>query len=444
MQLVLLAGELGEKYGKQHEYYNLRTPADAIKLLCFNYPKLKQELIEAHHNGIGYKVIQGGASMGYDELHLPFGSKPLMVVPVIAGSGGGGSPFVPILVGAGLVAASFFLPGAGLFGTSALGSGLLAAGSSSAIPLAGAVGVAGGAFGTALGTALSAVGASLILSGTANLISPQPELANAGADRIQGKGTRVRGERPDGITRGGLGQQSYAFTGPANTVGTGATIPVIYGRVITGAHLLAANVEVADDSDPLKLETQRPGLQTLRVNGEKLTRELKSLGGLKTLRGSADSLVVNADDTNQGKKIAINKVFGPNGDDPLEEGEVLSKSGLEYYRSERRKKFDVIFQIDKGLFDFAGAKGSTKIDGFITYQIKLEVSLPKGNDVVAASARATIQGLLLQSQDVTYAHRLEMPRIGDGERVKVRVEIIDVAVHENARLRLQAYGYDLI
>ena len=368
--------------------------------------------------------------MGYDELHLPFGSKPLMVVPVIAGSGGGDSPFIPILAGAGLVAASFLLPGAGLFGASAFGA------------FGGPIAAAGTL--TTVGNVLSAVGASLILSGTASLISPQPQLPNAGADRIRGRGTNVRGAGPEGVTRGGSGQQSYAFTGPANTVGTGATIPVIYGRVITGAHLLAANVEVADDSDPLKLETQRPGLQTLRVNGEKLTRELKSLGGLKTLRGSADSLVVNADDTNQGKKIAINKVFGPNGDDPLEEGEVLSKSGLEYYRSERRKKFDVIFQIDKGLFDFAGAKGSTKIDGFITYQIKLEVSLPEDNDIVAASARATIQGLLLQTQDVTYAHRLEMPRIGDGERVKIRVEIIDVAVHENARLRLQAYGYDLI
>ena len=430
MQLVLLAGELGEKYGKQHEYYNLRTPADAIKLLCFNYPKLRQELIEAHHNGIGYKVIQGGASMAYDELHLPFGSKPLMVVPVITGSGGD-EPIGQILAGVGLVAAAIvFAPAAG---------GFLGIGGSGAITAA-----TGFTLGSAASSVIGSIGASLILGGTAQLLSPQPELANAGADRIRGKGTNVRGEGPEGITRGGSGLQSYAFTGPANTVGTGATIPVIYGRVITGAHLLAANVEVADDSDPLKLETQEPGLRTLRVNGQKLTRELQSLGGLKSLRDKAGNLVVNADDTNKDKKIAINKVFGPNGDDPLEEGEVLSKSGLEYYRSERRKKFDVIFQIDKGLFDFAGAKGSTKIDGFITYQIKLEVSLPEGNDIVAASARATIQGLLLQTQDVTYAHRLEMPRIGDGRKVTIKVEIIDVAVHENARLRLQAYGYDLI
>jgi len=427
MQLVLLAGELGEKYGKQHEYYNLRTPADAIKLLCFNYPKLKQELIEAHHNGIGYKVIQGGASMGYDELHLPFGSKPLMVVPVIAGSGGGGSPFVPILVGAALVATAVFTGGTSLaFGATGFG---LASGVTAT---------------TALGLSVAAgnIGVALILGGTAQLLSPQPTLANAGANRIRGEGTNVRGAGPEGITRGGTGQQSYAFSGPANTVGTGATIPVIYGRVITGGHLLAANVEVADDSDPLKLETQRPGLQTLRVNGQKLTRELKSLGGLKTRRGG-DNLVVNASDSNNEKKMVINKVFGPDGDKPLKEGEVLQKTGLEYYRSDRRKKFDVIFQIDKGLFDFAGASGSTKIDGFITYQIKLEVNTDE-SDIVAASATATIQGLLLQSDDVTYAHRLEMPRIGDGKKVKIIVEIMDVAVYKNARLRLQAYGYDLL
>ena len=112
MQLVMLAGELGEKYGKQHEYYNLQTPADAIKLLCINYPALKQELMQAHHNGVGYKVIQGGAAMGYDELQLPFGSKPLLVVPVISGAGGGST--TQILVGVGLVAASFLLPGAGV------------------------------------------------------------------------------------------------------------------------------------------------------------------------------------------------------------------------------------------------------------------------------------------------------------------------------------------
>lgn len=427
----MLAGELGEKYGKHHEYYNLQTPADAIKLLCINYPALKQELMQAHHNGVGYKVIQGGAAMGYDELQLPFGSKPLLVVPVISGAGGGST--TQILVGVGLVAASFLLPGAGLFGTTSV-FGTLAAGSTAAIPAAGAIGVAGGAFGTALGTALSAIGASLILSGTANLISPQP---NFSARRIRGEGTNVRGPGPDGVTRGAMGHENYAFTGPANTVGTGATVPVIYGRVIAGSHLLAANLVVSDDSDPLKTTTQAPGLQTFRINGDEVSRELERHGGLKGRK-----LDTEIKSTNTNNRVLVNKVFGPNGDASLEEEQTLSSDDLDH-RNAVRKKLDILFKIDKGLFDFAGAKGSTKIDGFIRYRITVELT-GSGDNPTVASADVTVQGLLLQSQKVLYGHRLEMPKVDDRNQVDVTVEIIDAEVHDNARLTFHAYGYGLL
>ena len=89
-------------------------------------------------------------------------------------------------------------------------------------------------------------------------------LAILALDRIRGEGTNVRGPGPDGVTRGAMGHENYAFTGPANTVGTGATVPVIYGRVIAGSHLLAANLVVSDNSDPLKITTRAPGLQTFR------------------------------------------------------------------------------------------------------------------------------------------------------------------------------------
>ena len=422
-QTVRLLGDLGERYGSEHKYHDLRSPADAIKLLCINSPAFQKELIEAHQHGIAYTLVQAGEFLDYQDLHLPLGQNDLVLTPVVAGSGGGGTG--KIILGVALIAAAIFIPGAQVLGIAGFNAAL--AGTTGAII-------------AAAGSAIGSIGVSLVLAGTAQLLAPQPVIPNFTNRTKPGENTNATG--PQGVSRATSGEQSYAFTGPANTVGTGATIPVIYGRVITGGHLLAANVEVADDSDPLKLETQRPGLQTLRVNGEKLTRDLKSLGGLKSRRGS--NLVVNASDSNNDRRIVINKVFGPDGDKPLKEGEILQKTGLEYYRSDRRKKFDVIFQIDKGLFDFAGASGSTKVDGFITYQIKLEVSLPESNDVVAASATATIQGLLLQSHDVTYAHRLQMPRIGDGRKVKIIVEIIDVAVYKNARLKLQAYGYDLL
>jgi len=440
MQLVLLAGELGEKYGERHEYCNLRTPADAIKLLCFNYPELKQELVRAHHNGVGYKVIQGGASMGYDELHLPFGSRPLMVVPVISGAGGSTGQ---ILIGAGLVAASFLLPGAGLFGFAGLG-GTVAAGTTLA---AGSSFVVGSAFGTALGTALSAVGASLILSGTANLISPQPQLPNASANRIRGEGTNVRGPGPEGITRGGMGQQSYAFTGPANTVGTGATLPVIYGRVITGSHLLAVNLEVTDDSDPLKLATQKPRVKTTRINSDKLTRELKDCGGIESIRGIRK---VNSNDGDSRRRRVINKTFGPSENKQVEDGDSYETSGdsntIKYKKeSEFRKKLDVIFSIENGLFDFAGAPGTTKIDGFIQYEVTLTVKEGGGN-INLASAVITLQGLVNESQKFNYGHRFELPRAKnlDNENLKIKVKIVDSKVYSDATLKIQSYGYGLL
>ncbi len=438
MQLVLLAGELGEKYGQKHEYYNLQTPADAIKLLCINYPALKNELVQAHQNGVGYKVIQGGAAMNYDELQLPFGSKPLLVVPVITGSGGGAT--TQILLGVGLVAASFLLPGAGLFGTvGAFGAGA-----------AGVAGISTSAVLTAttIGTALSAVGASMILGGVANLISPQPELPKA--NRISGEGTNVRGPGPDGITRGASGNQSYAFTGPANTAGTGTTLPVIYGRVIAGSHLLAANLDVTDNSDPLQTATQTPSVNTIKINGESLTRELKDCGGVKSRRGVRD---FRSSDTNRDERVFIGKTFGPGESEPLEaEAEYDSNSGsggwgaLKFKNSSgKRKRIDVIFKISKGLDDFVAGNGSTRIDGFITYQITLS-NTTGGPDIDVASARITLQGLTSANQDVIFGNRLEAPRIEkrSGEDLDIKVEIIEVGVRQRTTFELLAYGYDLL
>ena len=437
MQLVMLAGELGEKYGKQHEYYNLQTPADAIKLLCINYPALKQEMVEAHRNGVGYKVVQGGASMGYDELRLPFGSKPLMVVPVISGAGGQGTG--QILLGVGLVAASFLLPGAGLFGA----TGLFGAGG------AGIVGVSSSAVLTAttIGTSISAIGAGLILSGTANLISPQPELGNLRANRIRGEGTNVRGPGPDGITAGGTGVQSYAFTGPSNTVGTGATVPVIYGQVITGSHLLAVNLDVTDESDPLKLATQTPGRKTLKINGEELTNKLEDCGGIESKRGVKR---IKGSDSDRNKRIKVDKTFGPSESQTLAEDQQYdtdddgSVSPLKYKKDDR-KKLDVIFEINKGLYDFVARLGTTKIDGFIRYRINASITV-SGDEITLANAEVTLQGLANETQSFRFGHRLEMPKVKDkdGNDLDLRIEILEVGLHDDATFTVHGYGYDLL
>jgi len=73
IQTVRLLGELGQRYGVEHRYTNLRTPAEAIKLLCVNHPELQRELITAHEHGIGYRVIQADTDLDYPDLRLPIG-----------------------------------------------------------------------------------------------------------------------------------------------------------------------------------------------------------------------------------------------------------------------------------------------------------------------------------------------------------------------------------
>ena len=167
-QVVRLLGDLGERYGAEHAFYNLRTPADAIKLLSINYPEFKAELITAHEKGIGYRVLQAGVDLELDELRLPIGQNDLIIAPVLVGQGGAGK----IFAGIGLIAISFLLPGAGLFGT----VGLFGAGA------AGVAGISTTAVltATAVGTALSVAGASMILGGVTEMLSPQPDIGVGG------------------------------------------------------------------------------------------------------------------------------------------------------------------------------------------------------------------------------------------------------------------------
>jgi len=439
----MLGGELGEKYGTEHEYYNLRSPAEAIKLLCVNYPALQKDLTEAHQNGVGYKVIQGGAAMGYDELALPFGSKPLMVVPVISGAFGDNTG--RILLGVGLVAAAIvFAPAAGGFLGAGLGIGAtttttfsLAAGAYVASTSAALVG--------GLSTAIGAIGASLVLGGVANLISPQPEIPKLGKNRLDG-GTNVRGTGPQGITRGASGQQSYAFSGPANTVGTGATVPVIYGRVITGGHLLSVDIDISDESDPLRKTLGRFSRKHVTINGERINNSLRSLGDLPTRR--LDSKLVFANDKD--RRINIGTVFGPSLIQLIdEESSTLkaSNDNLVYkyeVQGQLRKKVDVIFEISTNFFDYVGDETTTKIDAFVIYSIKFKLT-GVGQPVVA-SASATLQGKFhaTSSDPFVYGHRFKLPKVKDADDIKVEVEITDASVRDPFTFKLVGYGYDLL
>ena len=437
MQLVMLAGELGEKYGTHHEYYNLRTPADAIKLLCLNHPRLQKDLMTAHQNGVGYKLIQSGAAMGYDELHLPFGSRPMMLVPVISGSGGVSTN--QILIGVGLVAASFLLPGAGLFGFAGLG-GTVAAGTTLA---AGSSFVVGSAFATALGTGLSAIGASLILGGVANMISPQPELPKLGSRRMDG--TNFRGPGPQGVTRGASGQQSYAYSGPANTVGNGSTIPVVYGRAMVGGHMLSVAVEATDVSDPIATAIKAPGPETILINGEQVDSDFNDESGIETKaidKSARDS--VRTSKANKRKVVDANIGFGPGLNNSLEEGKKEKINEIDV-RGPFQDEFDVIFEVKQGLFGHAGASAtSTKIDGFIQYRIEVIHSVSDEKNPIVATAENSIQGYLETTQNYFYLQRLKWTKVESNKKLRLKITIMEVDTDAQTQFRVHAFGYRLL
>ena len=403
-QTVRLLGELGERYGAEHQYHDLQSPAQALKLLCINFPKLQDELTHAHEQGIGYKVIQAGLELDYDDLALPFGKNDLILTPVIAGSGGAGR----ILAGAGLIAASFLFPGAGLFGA---GEGIaLFAGVSAKV-----------------GTAISAIGAGLVLGGVSDILSPQPQLGSFdGFDGSQRFNNLAIGDRQIGVSAG----QSYAYNGPANVVGVGTTIPVAYGTVLVGGALLSARIEVTntgsdpDNDDVLNSSVLTPGPDTMRVAGEKLTTEFVEVGG-----GELQLSEILITDSNQNNfKRHFNQVIS------------LSKGNSETfevpeYRTNQKDKIDIIFRIQDGLFNRIGGANSTKTVGSITYDIEVFTKRVEEAKRIHFS-RTTISGLInatdfnadlatRQNQKYRYRHRVKGIGVDNEEKFFVKVTIHD-------------------
>ena len=384
-QTVRLLGDLGERYGVEHEYHNLRTPADAIKLLCINKPELMKELAEAHEHGIGYRMIQAGTDLDYADLKLPIGSNDLILVPVVVGSGGGVGK---VLAGVALVLAAVVL-----------------------CPVAiGAVGVTlggAGVIGATAATAIGAIGASLILGGVAEMLSPQPVIPTPGGmDRAEATST----DGPQSVTRGTDGRQSYFYTGAANTVGVGVTIPVAYGEVLIGSNLLSANVEIADESDPLRSSIKTPGPNTVLFGGERLSFSASKASGVEARR------INGGFPTSGGRFNNLDAVIG------LGRGTEASLGGVNGLSN--RKSAAAVLELQIGLFDFVSTPGSTLVDGFITYKL-YTITDVKGPDAVTGQSQATIQGLLLRGQVYRWLHVFENQQVKDRKKVKFFIEIID-------------------
>lgn len=376
-QTVRLLGDLGERYGAEHQYHNLRSPSEAIKLLCINYPALQKELAYAHEQGIGYKVIQAGLELDYDDLVLPFGQNDLIVTPVIAGSGDDG--LGKVLFGVGLVAVAVLTAGAGA-GFLGLGAGL-----TGTIGASGSLVAGGFVLGSAASVALGSIGASLILGGVADMLSPQPQLSSFDGFGMQrfGGGAQAASALP-----GASAGESYAFNGPANVAGVGTVIPVAYGNVIIGSRLLSARLEVTNEgSDPSVGNPQHrtivnPGPETIRLNSFKLTTLSADIGN-NTKAFLNETLVTTSNQSDEIRRI----------NEQVEARIGRTSSLLEIPDHRDRTSIDIIFRLQTGLYDRVSGAGSTRIIGNFTYEITIYAGKERDNRITHRS-QTNISGLL--------------------------------------------------
>jgi len=423
-QTVRLLDDLGDRYGSEHVYFNLRSPAEAIKLLCINHPALQKELTEAHQHGVGYTLVQAGTFLGYEDLQLPLGKNDLVLTPVIAGSGGSAGQ---ILAGVGLIAASFLFPGAGLFGTVGLfGAGQAAVGVSTIAVLNAA----------AVGTAISAVGASLVLGGISQMLAPQPIIPTLNNRTAPGQNTNASG--PQGVSRATSGQQSYAFAGPANTVGVGATVPLVYGKLLIGSHLLSSRVQVADDSNPTGEFFGITGGSSVRVNGEKPGNKFKSLNGLRTRTWSNEQVRLAEESGSEAKKKKPDAVIS------FDETSKQSVSGLKEFDSDEdnQENFQILLEINNGLFNIVGGQN---VPAFVTYEMTIQKDDYTGGDQLFATVRGTVQGLLKQTDSFKFAHAITYAVSGledNNTTVRLGFRIVDTDADTSGQLVIRGVGYE--
>ena len=432
---VLLLDDLGKKYGETHVYYNLKTPAEAIKLLCINYPELVQDLATSHEQGIFYKVQQVGIDLELSDLSLPLGSNDLVVTPVISGSGNTGK----FLLGAALIGVGIFSGGAGFGVGGGLGFGSTATNAAGALT---------GAFSAA--AVAGNVGIFLVLNGVSGLLTPQPVLPNPDFD---GSMTNFTGG-PASLEKGADGKQSYAYTGATNSTGLGKTIPVAYGKVLAGSLLIGAKIKTDTTSDPNINFFREPGIQTFNLNGtkyEKLEGKFADAGGITALtrkgKKGKNKIAVKSGQKyyqkigktvnlqfKKGEQFLTTGVTNPQGGT----GTIAANSSKKGKRSANR--FGIAFKI-KGLIDQLADKQTAFIDGFITYQVIIKAS---GSNNIVGQHQMTIQGLFKAGQSVLYIVQTPFHTFGTVTKYRVAIKIIDFSVlEEQCAFTVQEIGMGL-
>jgi predicted phage tail protein len=214
MKVVKVYGALRELLGQTRFEFVADTPAQAIRALLVNFPKLEQWLLDSEKNGVAYRVTVGKQKIHNDDvsgLFYPWSEREVFsITPVMTGAGRG----------VGMIAVGALL----------IGAAIVTGGTSIAFS-AGGFGLASGVTATtALGLSIAAgnIGVALVLGGVAQMLSPTPSmpgLSESGAGSV----TRL---------------ESNSFSGIVNTVRQGVPVPIVYGRAFVGSAVISAGLDV--------------------------------------------------------------------------------------------------------------------------------------------------------------------------------------------------------
>lgn len=197
---INLHGHLGEAIGSKWDLA-VESVSEAIHAIEIITKKLNKYLYEKDKEGAQYQVLINGNDFTYEEgkslndietlknselvMSIP-ALKTIDIVPVIEGSD---SSTLAIVGGVLLIIIGIFVP--------------------------------------VIGAALIIGGIGLIAAGVINLLSSPPQFEDF--REIQGGG-----------------RASYIFNGPENTTREGGPVPLGYGRLLVGSHVIAASYNISD------------------------------------------------------------------------------------------------------------------------------------------------------------------------------------------------------
>ena len=191
MQTVHLKGELGERFGEKWSM-NVNKVQDIFRLIECQRQGFRPYIQECIENEIDFTIQRGEEFIDETELLLSLGKEDIIVAPIPAGSKGKVGKFI----------AAAFLIYTGYAFVAEAGTAVAAAGGTSLTGI------------KVAGYTLMALGTSLGLRTLAEMMQP---------DAAEGE------------------DDSHLFSGPMKTTVQGGAVPILYGEMQVGGHLINAS-----------------------------------------------------------------------------------------------------------------------------------------------------------------------------------------------------------